>query len=69
MPNGDYSLNFACPTCGAPPREKCELMSGDPRFTSHIERWGMAKDYLRDHGFREKSPLSIWIEGGAADLT
>jgi hypothetical protein len=62
MPNGDYSLNFACPTCGANPHEKCELNSGTPRFVSHVERWDIAKDHLRDTNFREKSPLSAWRE-------
>jgi hypothetical protein len=65
MPNGDYSLNFACPICGADPQETCRLLSGTLRNNSHIERWYIAKDYLRDTGFREKSPLSIWMESGA----
>jgi hypothetical protein len=64
MTNGDYSLNFACPTCGANPQEKCELNSGIPRFVSHVERWDVAKDYLRDTKLRKKSPLSTWMQSG-----
>jgi hypothetical protein len=29
---------------------------------SHVERWDIAKDHLRDTNFREKSPLSAWRE-------
>jgi hypothetical protein len=64
MPNGDYSLNFACPTCGADPQEKCELNSGTPRFASHVERWDIAKDHLRDTDFRGTSRLATWMESG-----
>jgi len=64
MPNGDYSLNFACPTCGADPQEKCTLLSGTARFTSHIERWYIAKDYLHDTSFRETRPLAVWMKSG-----
>jgi hypothetical protein len=67
MPNGDYSLNFACPTCGAQPWEKCRLLSGTARFNSHIERWYIAKDYLRDTSFCEKGPLPVGMEGKAQD--
>jgi hypothetical protein len=40
------SLNFACPICGADPQGKCELISGAPRFESHVERWDIAKDHF-----------------------
>ena len=35
-----------CPTCGAQPREKCELNSGQPRSEPHLDRRLAAKDLL-----------------------
>jgi hypothetical protein len=31
-----------CPTCGAEPREKCELSTGQPRNEPHRDRGGRA---------------------------
>jgi hypothetical protein len=31
-------LAIPCPTCGAKPGEKCELNSGQPRSTPHLDR-------------------------------
>ena len=62
MPPADLSLDFVCPICGAEPQEKCEMNSGTPRFSSHVERWDIANDYLRRTGIRKKTPLAIWAE-------
>lgn len=62
MPDGDVSLDFVCPTCGADPHEKCVMGSGTARSESHVERLDIAKDYLRRVSFREKSPLSHWMD-------
>ena len=32
------SLRVSCPTCGAGPRQKCELNSGQPRTAPHRDR-------------------------------
>jgi hypothetical protein len=32
------SLTVQCPTCGAAPRQKCELNSGQPRTDPHHDR-------------------------------
>jgi hypothetical protein len=45
-PRIDVSLDFVCPICGANPQERCEMLSGTPRFESHVERWNIAKDHL-----------------------
>jgi hypothetical protein len=42
------SLDFACPICKVPSQEKCQLMTGAPRFSSYVERVDVAKDYNRD---------------------
>jgi len=34
----DQGLAVRCPTCGARPREKCELATGLPRTVSHLAR-------------------------------
>jgi hypothetical protein len=31
-------LAVRCPTCGAAPGEKCELSTGQPRNTPHLDR-------------------------------
>jgi len=31
-------LAVRCPTCGAKPREKCELSTGQPRTEPHRDR-------------------------------
>jgi hypothetical protein len=38
------SLRVSCPTCGAGPRQKCELNSGQPRTTPHRDRRLSAAD-------------------------
>jgi mannose-6-phosphate isomerase len=40
----DPSLDFECPVCGAPVLERCVLMSGNLRSSSHVERNWIAKD-------------------------
>jgi len=35
---------FRCPTCGAAPKEKCELNTGQPRTNAHCERRLIAAD-------------------------
>ena len=37
-------LAVRCPTCGAAPRQNCELSTGQPRMTPHRERIWIAKD-------------------------
>jgi len=37
-PEKDPALNVRCPTCGAKPREKCELSTGQPRTDPHSAR-------------------------------
>jgi len=37
-PEKDPALIVRCPTCGAKPREKCELSTGLPRTDSHAAR-------------------------------
>jgi len=34
----DKALGVRCPTCGAKPREKCELGTGQPRTDPHPAR-------------------------------
>lgn len=34
----DQALVVRCPTCGAKPREKCELSTGLPRLSPHPSR-------------------------------
>jgi hypothetical protein len=37
-------LAIRCPTCGAKPKEKCELSTGQPRTEFHRDRRLIAKD-------------------------
>jgi hypothetical protein len=37
-------LTVRCPTCGAVPGEKCQLVSGQPRATPHRDRRLVAED-------------------------
>jgi len=37
-------LAVRCPTCGAAPREKCELSTGQPRSSPHRDRMWILKD-------------------------
>ena len=38
------ALADSCPTCGAAPRQKCELSTGQPRTDPHRDRRVVAKD-------------------------
>jgi hypothetical protein len=49
MDEVDLSLGYTCPVCGAAPQEKCELNSGGPRFSSHLERKWAAKDQIAEN--------------------
>jgi hypothetical protein len=37
-------LAIPCPTCGAEPGEKCELVTGEPRTRPHRDRRLIAKE-------------------------
>jgi hypothetical protein len=37
-PRSKQALSVRCPTCGAAPGEKCELITGLPRFEPHKDR-------------------------------
>jgi hypothetical protein len=37
-PEAAKALAVRCPTCGAKPRERCELNNGLPRTDSHLAR-------------------------------
>ena len=54
----DYnpSLDFECPVCGAPPLERCALMSGNFRSASHVERNWIAKDHQPRRSISEPAP-------------
>jgi hypothetical protein len=55
----DLSLSYTCPVCGAAPQEKCELNTGAPRFSSHLERKWAAKDQTaEDHNRAPKKAAS-----------
>jgi|SRR5580704_14129965 hypothetical protein len=45
MAGYDFSLEFECPICGAPPQERCVMMSGNFRSASHIERHRIGGDH------------------------
>ena len=47
MDNNEISLNLSCPTCGAVAGEQCEMSSGSPRFSSHVDRWDFVGDRIR----------------------
>jgi hypothetical protein len=64
MSIADFSLNFVCPTCGAPPQEKCKSRGGTRGLESHIERWKIAYGYQRSAAFRRDGPLCIWMKKG-----
>jgi hypothetical protein len=38
------ALAVSCPTCGAAPKQKCELSTGQPRTDPHRDRRLVAKD-------------------------
>jgi hypothetical protein len=40
-----FALDVVCPICAARPNEKCTLLSGAPRYESHVERKWIAKDH------------------------
>jgi hypothetical protein len=41
------ALAVSCPTCGAAPKQKCELNTGQPRTDPHRDRRLVAKDHRR----------------------
>jgi len=43
-PSPRNPLAISCPTCGAAPGEKCQLISGQPRTEPHRDRRLLAKD-------------------------
>jgi hypothetical protein len=43
-------LAIRCPTCGAKPKEKCELSTGQPRTSPHQDRRLIAKEKSLQHG-------------------
>ena len=46
------ALAVRCPTCGAPPKTPCQLITGQPRTTPHRDRREIAKDHpsaRKDH--------------------
>ena len=54
-------LAVRCPTCGAAPKEKCELSTGQPRTDLHRDRRLIAADALSEtaRGRRQAhSPLA-----------
>jgi hypothetical protein len=46
------ALKVLCPTCGAGPKVKCELVIGGPRRQSHLDRRLIASDSLLAKGKR-----------------
>jgi hypothetical protein len=43
-------LAISCPTCGAKPKERCELSTNQPRTSPHRDRRLVAKDKSLQHG-------------------
>ena len=41
------TLDYVCPVCGARPGEPCNLTTGEPRFTPHMERKWIADDHRK----------------------
>jgi hypothetical protein len=56
MAGYDPSLDFECPVCGAPPKEKCALMSGNFRSESHTERNWVGRDNQPKWSITNASP-------------
>jgi hypothetical protein len=48
-------LAIRCPTCGARPKEKCELSTSQPRTSPHRDRRLIAKDKSLQHGRNHQS--------------
>jgi hypothetical protein len=48
------ALKVCCPTCGAGPKMKCELVIGGPRRQSHLDRRLIASDSLSAKTMRLK---------------
>jgi hypothetical protein len=44
------ALEERCPTCGAPPKKRCELSVGGLRQQSHLDRRMIALDKLLADG-------------------
>jgi hypothetical protein len=51
-------LDISCPICGAEPHEKCRLLTGLPRFESHVERKWIARDRRREPEPLELEPVT-----------
>ena len=43
----EQALTVRCPSCGAKPRQKCELSTGQPRTNPHRDRRLVASDKQR----------------------
>jgi hypothetical protein len=48
MAEGDLSLKFVCPICGAGSQERCHVQKGVTRSESHQERVEVANNALFD---------------------
>jgi hypothetical protein len=55
MARNDLSLEIECPVCGAMPKEKCAMLSGNFCSESHIERCYIAENrrHPEDYPIRE----------------
>jgi hypothetical protein len=51
------ALDFVCPVCLAEPQKKCQLLSGLPRFESHVERKWIAEDY--EYKLVRREPMTV----------
>ncbi len=49
-------LAIRCPTCGAAPKEKCELSTGQPRTEPHRDRRLIAADARSEMASGMSSP-------------
>jgi hypothetical protein len=50
-------LAVPCPTCGAAPKEKCELSTGQPRTEPHRDRRLIAADARSEMSSGMPSPI------------
>jgi hypothetical protein len=69
MAGYDFSLEFECPICGAPPKEKCVMMSGNFRSASHMERSWVGRVHQPKWSITKASPaekLKVLTSGGGA---
>ena len=61
MADYDISLDLECPICGARPRERCALMSGNFRSASHVERNWVGRDRQPKWSITKASPAEKLI--------